>query len=100
MGNFAKIENGIITDTILADQGFINTLPNPGQWVEKTLDVSGIGWNYDGNNSTFYPPQPFPSWILNTETYNWDAPIARPIDDKNYIWDEKNQIWSEIELPI
>ena len=100
MGNFAKIENGIITDTILADQGFINTLPNPGQWVEKTLNVSGIGWNYDGNNSTFYPPPPFPSWTLNTDTYNWDAPIARPVDSKNYIWDEENQIWSEIELPI
>jgi len=100
MGNFAKITDGIITDVIVASQEFINNLSDSSDWVEKTLDVAGIGWNYDVNNSTFYPPQPFSSWILNTETYNWDAPITRPADDKNYIWEENTQSWEEIELPI
>ena len=100
MGNFAKIENEVVVDVILADQDFINNKPNPEQWVEKTLNIAGIGWNYDSNNLTFYPPQPFPSWTLNTETYTWESPIAYPIDDKNYIWNEDNQTWEEIELPI
>ena len=100
MGNFAKIENGVITDIILADQGFINTLPNSEQWIEKTSEIAGIGWNYDSSLLTFYPPQPFPSWILNTVTYTWDAPIDKPIDDKIYIWDEENQNWVESSIIV
>ena len=100
MGNFAKITDGIITDVIVASQEFINNLPDSSDWIEKTSSIAGIRWNYDSNNLTFYPPQPFPSWTLNTETYNWEPPIAYPTDDKNYIWDEDNQIWEEIELPI
>ena len=100
MARFAKIENRIVVDVILADQDFINNKPNPEQWVEKTLATAGIGWNYDISSSTFYPPQPFPSWTLNTDTYTWESPIAYPTDGKNYIWNEDNQIWEEIELPI
>ena len=100
MGNFAKITDGKITDVIVASQEFINNLPYSSDWVEKILNIAGIGWNYDINISTFYPPQPFPSWTLNTETYFWESPIAYPTDDKNYIWNEDNQIWEEIELPI
>lgn len=100
MRNFAKITNGVITDIILADQGFINTLPNSEQWIEKTSEIAGIGWNYNSALLTFYPPQPFPSWILNVDTHTWESPIAYPTDDKNYIWNEDNQTWEEIELPI
>ena len=98
MGNFAKITNGIVTDVIVADQSFINGLPDSTDWVENTSSVAGIGYNYDASTTTFYPPQPYNSWILNTETYTWDAPIAYPTDDKNYIWDEDNQNW--VESPI
>ena len=100
MGNFAKITDGIITDVIVASQEFINNLPDSSDWIEKTSSIAGIGWNYDSNNLTFYPPQPFPSWTLNIETYTWESPISYPTDGKNYIWDEDNQIWEEIELPI
>ena len=100
MGNFAKITNGIVTDVIVADQSFINGLSNSTDWVENTSSVAGIGYNYDASTTTFYPPQPFPSWILNTDTYTWESPITYPTDDKNYIWDENNQTWEEIELPI
>ena len=100
MGNFVKIENGIVVDVILADQEFIDNLPDSSDWIKKTSDIAGIGWNYDINTSTFYPPQPFPSWTLNTETYFWESPIVYPIDGKNYIWNEDNQTWEEIELPI
>ena len=101
MGNFAKIENGIITDTVLADQGFISTLPNPGQWVEKSLDVAGIGWNYDDNSSTFYPPQPFNSWVLDTGSFTWESPVPYPTGPStgsytgSYIWDESIVNWDE-----
>ena len=98
MGNFAKIIDGVVTDVIVADQSFINGLSDSTDWVENTSSVAGIGYNYDASTTTFYPPQPYNSWILNTETYTWGAPIAYPTDDKNYIWDEDNQNW--VESPI
>ena len=100
MGNFAKIENGIITDIILANQEFINTLPDSEQWIEKTSEIAGIGLNYDSSLLIFYPPQPFPSWILNTDTYLWESPITYPTDGKNYIWDEGNQNWVESTVVV
>ena len=100
MARFAKIENGIVTDIILADQNFIDNKPNTEQWVEKTSNVGGIGWNYDPLTSTFYPPQPFLSWTLDTGSFEWNSPVEYPTDGKNYIWDEGNQVWIETELPI
>ena len=100
MGNFAKIINGVVTDVIVADQLFINTLTDPTDWVENTSSVAGIGYNYDASTTTFYPPQPYSSWILNTETYTWDAPTTKPVDDKNYIWDEENQNWVESSIIV
>ena len=100
MARFGKIESNIIIDIILANQEFINILPDSKDWVELTNSLIGIGWNYDINSLSFYPPQPYPSWTLNTNTYNWEPPIAYPTDDKNYVWDEENQIWNETSLPI
>lgn len=40
--------------------------------------------------------QPAPSWILNTQTAQWDPPIAYPSDDKNYRWNEDSLNWIEI----
>ena len=100
MGNFAKITNGIVTDVIVADQSFINSLADSTDWVENTSNVAGIGYNYDASITTFYPPQPYNSWVLNTETYTWSAPIDKPIDDKIYIWDEENQNWVESSIIV
>lgn len=100
MRNFAKITNGIVTDVIVADQSFINGLSDSIDWVENTSSVAGIGYNYDASTTTFYPPQPYNSWVLNTETYTWSAPIDKPIDDKIYIWDEENQNWVESSIIV
>lgn len=39
----------------------------------------------------FIPPQPFPSWILNSSTACWEAPIPQP--DQISRWDEDAQEW-------
>lgn len=57
-------------------------------------NYAGIGFTYDEDNDVFIPPQPFPSWILNTSTYLWEAPAPRP--DETYVWNEENQAWEQL----
>ena len=56
---------------------------------------AGIGYNYDASKDAFYAPQPFPSWLLDDDTCQWNAPIPRPDDGKMYIWDESTTNWVE-----
>lgn len=56
-------------------------------------NYAGIGYKYDPQLDAFIPPNPYPSWRLNTETGLWDPPIPRPSDGKVYEWDELNRIW-------
>ena len=56
------------------------------------------GWTYDASIDAFYSPQPFPSWVLNTTTGMWDAPIARPSDDFMFATTEYNAETEEWEV--
>ena len=56
------------------------------------------GYTYDTVNDVFYAPQPYPSWILNTTTWLWEAPISKPTDGL-YVWDEPTISWLKITLP-
>ena len=63
-------------------------------------NFAGIGYTYDEDRNAFIAPKPYASWILNEETCQWDAPVARPeltqeqIDNKNsYIWNEETKQW-------
>ena len=58
-----------------------------------------IGCPYDLVLDAFIPPKPFPSWLLNTETCRWNAPVPRPDDGKQYIWDEPTLSWVEYSAP-
>ena len=58
---------------------------------------AGIGFTYNEEADVFIAPQPFPSWTLNETTTDWDAPVAKPVDDKFYAWDEESLSWVEIE---
>ena len=57
---------------------------------------AGIGYTYDEDRDAFIPPKPYPSWILNEDTCLWEAPSARPDDDKSYNWNEETTSWDEI----
>ena len=66
-------------------------------------NFAGIGYRFDpdlGPDGAFIPPQPFPSWVLNTSTALWDAPVPYPTDGKPYRWDEDTLSWVEVESPI
>ena len=111
MSHFAKIENGLVTNVIVAEQPFIDT--QAGTWVQTsynttggrhTLDgtplrknYAGIGYVYDSVRDAFYLPQPYPSWALNNTTCLWEAPTAYPSDGEMYNWNEATTRWVEVD---
>tara|TARA_R100001163_G_C5058368_1_gene194978 strand:+ start:103 stop:486 length:384 start_codon:yes stop_codon:yes gene_type:complete len=56
-------------------------------------NYAGIGYTYDQQRDAFIEPKVFNSWILNEETCIWEAPVARPEDGQDYIWNEETQQW-------
>jgi hypothetical protein len=58
-------------------------------------NYAGIGYTYDPIDDAFISPQPFPSWILNSNK-QWEAPLPYPQDDKVYVWNEETQSWDEM----
>jgi hypothetical protein len=59
-------------------------------------NYAGIGFRYDDDLDAFIPPQLFPSWILNEETAQWEAPIPYPDGDLMYSWNEELGDWEVI----
>lgn len=114
MAHFAKIENGIVTQVIVAEPEFFETFvdTSPGEWIQTSYNTiagkhlsggiplrknfAGIGFIYDRNLDAFIPPKPFNSWILDEETCLWKPPFNRPDDDKKYEWNEEKQKWDEV----
>lgn len=109
MSHFAKIENGMVTQVIVAEQDFIDTID--GEWVQTSYNTrggqhpegkplrknyAGIGYTYDSERDAFIPPKPFDSWVLNEDTCLWDAPVPMPEDGKVYTWDEETLSWIEV----
>ena len=54
---------------------------------------AGIGYTYDEDKDAFIPAQVYPSWTLNEDTCQWEAPVAYPDDGKVYSWDEETTSW-------
>jgi hypothetical protein len=61
---------------------------------------AGIGMVYNNQYDVFLAPQPYPSWTLNTETYEWEPPIPEPElteeqreSGSYYEWNEEIQQW-------
>jgi len=109
MGHYAKVEDGVVTQVIVADGPDWCEQNLGGEWVQTSYNTTGgvhssgkfpihknyagIGYTFDGTG--FAAPQPFASWILNLETYFWEAPTPMPTDDKRYTWDEATTSWVE-----
>jgi hypothetical protein len=56
-------------------------------------NYAGIGFTYDEALDVFLAPKPYPSWVLNQDTFLWVAPVTQP--SGNYHWDEDSGSWVE-----
>lgn len=59
-------------------------------------NYAGIGYTYDTQRDAFIPPKPYPSWIIDEQTCQWNPPVVYPSDSKMYSWDESTTSWIEI----
>ena len=118
MAHFAEIdENSFVTRVLVTDtndpngdegyQWLIDTFG--GTWVKTSFNThggvhvlggtplrknyAGIGMSYDPIRDAFITQKPFDSWSLNEETCLWEAPIPKPMDDKEYKWNEETTSW-------
>lgn len=120
MAHFAQIdENNIVLQVIVVSNDTINNEDFPASeatgiafcqslfgvdtvWKQTSYNsnfrknYAGIGYTYDANLDAFVPPQPYPSWTLDTEKAQWVCPVPYPEDGKIYKWEESTQSWVEI----
>jgi hypothetical protein len=78
-----------------------------GTWKQTSYNANfrknyaGIGFTYNPDIDAFVPPgPPYPSWTLNPDTAQWEAPVPYPDDGKHYVWDEDQQQWIELTPPV
>ena len=117
-----SINNSVITDNNGIEQeqlgiDFINNLYNTNDnWKQTSYNTNGgihslggvpfrknyagIGYRYDPDFDVFIPVKPFDSWLLNYETFQWEAPVAKPADGDDYIWSwgELRKEWIKVKF--
>lgn len=118
MSHFAKVENGIVTQVIVAEQDVIDSGLFGAGWVQTSYNTyggqhpegrplrknyAGVGYTYDEQRDAFIAPQPYPSWVLNEDSCVWEAPVPKP-ENKiklsgaavRFLWDEPTLSWVEV----
>lgn len=123
MAHFAKVNNGIVEQVIVAEPEFFDTFvdSSPGQWIQTSYNTrggvhynpetgepsadqskalrknyAGIGYSYDAQRDAFIPPKPYASWLLDEQTCLWNAPVPYPTDGGRYTWNESTQAWDAV----
>lgn len=110
MAHFAEVDaDNTVLRVIVADTKEWCEQNLGGTWVQTSYNTyagqhpegrplhknyAGIGYKWDGVG--FFAPQPFASWILNPDTYIWDAPVPRPDSSPHWEWNEEQLAWVEI----
>ena len=87
MGHFAKVEDGIVTQVIVAEQDVIDGGLFGDGWVQTSYNThggqhpegrplrknfAGLGYTYDAQRDAFIPPRPEGNWSLNEDTCLWE----------------------------
>jgi hypothetical protein len=88
MAHYAKIENDIVTNVIVAEEDFIKHLE--GEWIQTSYNTkagehllggtplrknyAGLGYTYDRVRDAFIPQKPSEEYVLNEDKCIWELP--------------------------
>lgn len=113
MSHFAEIDADnkvirvLVGDNSMPNEGYDWFVENlGGTWIQTSynnkirFNFAGVGYTYDSVRDAFIAPKPYPSWLLNEITCQWQAPSPIPTNDKHYEWDEASLSWIEPFTPI
>jgi hypothetical protein len=122
MGHFAKLDDqSIVIEVNVVNNETLGNLPFPDSepvgiafltdwsggytnWKQTSYNANfrknyaGIGYTYDPVLDAFIVPKPYPSWLLNTNTCQWEPPTPYPSDGNVYSWDEATQSWVKVNV--
>ena len=125
MAHFAELnQDNIVLQVIVVGNDSINNLQFPEsepvgiafcqsllgpdtRWAQTSYNANfrynyaGIGYTFDPTplpNGAFIAPKPYPSWLLSTNTFQWEAPVPYPNDGGVYEWDEATQSWGPVPI--
>jgi hypothetical protein len=124
MAHFAQIgyENKVLRVSVVRNEDILDGNGNESEevgiqflksvhghltnWLQTSYNnnfrfrYAGIGMVYNVEHDVFLLPQPYPSWTLNTETYEWEPPTPKPelteeqkSNESYYEWNEETQEW-------
>lgn len=91
MAHFAKVENGVVIEVIVADQSFIDSgsVGDPKLWIQTSYNTrrnqhpegkplrgnyASIGYTYDKINDVFIRPKPTFDAVLDESIWDWIEP--------------------------
>ena len=110
MSHFAEIDADnkvirvLVGDNSMLNEGYDWFVENlGGTWIQTSynnnirFNYAGIGYSYDEGRDAFIAPKPYPSWLLDEATCQWQAPIAMPTDGAMYEWNETDLEWKLIK---
>lgn len=95
--NNELMDNGVESEA--KGIAFCKSLFPNTRWVQTSYNgnirknYAGIGFLYDPIRDAFIPPKPYPSWVLNEASCQWNSPVPYPTDGQQYVWDEATQTW-------
>jgi len=120
MAHFAQLDkNNIITNIIVVNNNELldengNEIEQKGidlcqsifgqdtKWIQTSIhgnfrkNYASLDGVYNKELNAFIAIKPYNSWILNETNCRWEAPLAYPIDGKDYRWNEETLTWIEI----
>jgi len=94
------VDNYIVASDDNINSGNFGPIENFIKDVDRT---AGRGLRYESAIGKFYDSAPYPSWVLDRETFTWEPPVPMPPDGVVgwgfYEWNEQFQRWDEVEIP-
>ncbi len=72
---------------------------NPDGGIAFRKNYAVIGGTYCHANDAFISPQPYPDWIIDTDTFVWKSTLPKPADETydgfkvRYVWDAGLKGW-------
>jgi hypothetical protein len=112
MSHFAEIDNNnkvirvVVGDNNdpAGDEGYQWLLDNlGGTWIKTSFNgtirkrFASTQMFYNPEFDIFIEPQPAPSWTINPDLLDWEAPVPYPTDGKSYFWNEETLSWDVID---